>query len=344
MKKVIISLLVFCLTMICGTTAYAEIVVLSDTNISVVEWVDNGQNSDDTGNGGNAAFPVHSITIGHEPANVETVMENGIMLVKKSYEVPHGFDPQTLVQPFEQDGYSFEPREILSRELPGEILTRPASKAATAESDTDKEAEVLKHFPATIDHEEDGYIGQLHLDGSTFKTEANKHESYTYPTTKTREYPGLSRNDPSFLDKEWNGMILSGVSFKQGYDGLYTATASYKGTATGKRATGFITTATYYGEISKPAPGNIIYTVVYEGVPAMPPIVLPAGESELDALELAGLEPREQEQKLSPKKGVNMRHIILIVLICVMLGAIITVARHKMIQKKREEQRNEANY
>lgn len=336
MKKTFVFLLVACLTLLSGVTAFAETAPPGDAGITIVDWTDSsmGQNPDSTGIGGNAAVPVLQVPAGNQPISVETVTENGVLLIKKTYEVPRDLDPQTLVQAFEQDGYSFEALEILSHELPGETLTRPASKIAVTESDTDKDADILPHFPATIDYEEDGYTGQLHLDGSTYKTEADRHESYTYSYNKTREIPGLDRNDPALIEKEWNGMILSGVSFKQGYDGRYTATAIYKGTATGKRATAFTTTATYYGEITKTVPGNMMYTVIYEGVPLRPPVVLPAGDAEPEAPEQAG-----PVQKSDPpaKGGINPLYIALTGVPCLLLGGIIIPKLQRLFRKKREE-------
>jgi hypothetical protein len=198
---------------------------------------------------------------------VESVIENGVPVVKKTYEALPDADPQALVSAFEQNGFSFICREILRRELPGETLTRQAVKTALTESDTDDKAEILRQFPDTIGHEQDGYSGRLFIDASTFSTEAASFERYTYPYTRTREIPGLDRNDPSYIEREWNGMTLADVSFKQGADGRYTATAVYKGTAAGQRPSGYVTTALYRGELTKTEPGNVLYTVVYEGIP-----------------------------------------------------------------------------
>jgi len=345
MKKTFIALLSLVLLLSYGVTAYAQTSTQpGETAITIVDWTEDrpGQHTEATGItgiGGHAAIPVLHVQAVIAPVNVETITQNGVLFIRKTYEVAPGFDPQTLVQPFEQDGYSFDAIEILGAEQPGEMLTRPATKIASTVSDTDKEADILPHFPAIIDFEEDGYIGQLHLDGSTFKTEADRHESYTYSTNKQREIPGLDRNDPALIDREWNGMALSGVTFAQGRDGRYTATATYKGTARGERATGFVTTATYRGEISKTVPGNILYTVVYEGIPIMPPTVLPTGEDiEPEETVEAGpdIEIPQQESNPPNANGITVLQIALIGFVC-LLGGIFGPKLLRVVRKKREE-------
>jgi hypothetical protein len=275
-KGLFVLAVISCLLALSGVTAYAQTSVTltqggeDDGSVTVVDW--------GAADADNSAVPVRDAPAEPTPVSVDTVTENGVTLVKKTYEVSPDTDPQALVRAFERNGYTFTAREILRRELPGETLSRPAQKTADALSDTDEESEIMLNFPGTIDYEEDGYAGQLHLDGSTVTTDADEYENYTYPYTKTREIPGLDRNDPSYIEKEWNGMVLSGVTFRQGADGRYTATASYKGTATGSRPAGYVTTAVYRGEITKTVPGNILYMVVYEGSPIAPPVALPTGE------------------------------------------------------------------
>lgn len=295
MKKILIALIILCLCLSNGLIAFAETdisITHSDPEaasdaVSIVDWTaaDTQQYNSipgtyDAGTGGNAAVPVYDIAPENKlatvfyPRNVETVTENGVLLVKKTFEVSPDVDPQVLVQPFEQDGYSFYQREILRQQLPGETQTQKASKTAIVDSDNDDKAEILKQFPASIEHEENGFTGQLFLDVSTIITEAEEYETYTYSYTKTKEISLLDRNDPSYISKDLNGMRLTGVSFTGQREELvgnslvptqYSGVAKYTGTAVGKRPTSYITTAIYCGELTKSMPGNILYTVVYVG-------------------------------------------------------------------------------
>jgi hypothetical protein len=272
MRKVFTMILALALTLSCGITAFATDVApgnLQTNTEAKITITDNNFStlSDTFSLSENTAAPVYEMPAGQQAIYVEKSVENGMPIVKKEYEISSLIDPQTLALPFEEDGFRFTVRDIQHRELPGETLARPARKSISVESDTDDEMEIFSRFPTTIIHEEDGYSGQLHLDLSTLTTEAGSYETYTTPYTRTREIPGLSRNDPSLVEKTWNGMRLSGVTFKQGADGRYTATAAYQGMTTERRATGYVITATYYGEVAKTMPGNILNTVIYEGVP-----------------------------------------------------------------------------
>lgn len=315
MRKIFTVLLMLSLPLIFGITAYAETSVTITPSadaeageVTIVDWSAGGSAQSeyvpaisDTGAAVHAV-PVRDITAEPRLHNVETVTENGVVIVKKTYEAEPDAAPQRLAQSFEQDGHSFHVREILRRELPGEVLTRQAAKTAITESDTDNMAVITKHFPDTIDYEDDGYTGRLYLDASTFKTGADGYETYTYSYTKTREIPGLDRNDPAYIEREWNGMALSGVSFKQGADGKYTATAAYKGAATGKREKGYVTTAVYRGEITKTNPGNILYTVIYEGTPIPIEQAAPAEQEQPAPLDDTGegAEPAEAAASTEP--------------------------------------------
>jgi len=348
MKKISIVLITLCLFLSSGLTAYAQTgitITPSDPGAEsgAVEIIDLSA-EDAPQHGG---VPVRDVPVGLQPQSVQSVTENGVPLIKKTYEVSPEVDPQTLIQPFEQDGYSFTGREILRRELPGETLTRVASKTAIADSDNDDKAGILKQFPAVIDHEEDGYTGQLHLDTSTIQTEADAYETYTYSYTKTKEFSALDRNDTSYIGKELDGMRLTGVTFtgqreEQIGNSLvptqYTGIARYTGTAVGKRPTAYVATATYYGEITKTMPGNILYTVVYEGIAAE----LPAESAEQEAPEPDEPEQVERAESEAPANGgLTLFHIALTGIAGILIGGVlipkVEPLLQKIFRKKREE-------
>lgn len=372
MRKISIALIIVCLCLSSGLTAYAQTGVTITPSgpeaaadaVTIVDWtaVDAERNSEmpetyDTGTGGYAAVPVRDISASESlspvfyPQNVETVTENGVVMVKKTFEVSPDVDPQVLVQPFEQYGYSFVSCEILRQQLPGETLTRPASKTAVYDSDNDDKAEILKQFPASIDYEENGYSGELHLDVSTLFTEAEDFETYTYSYTKSKEFTALDRNDPSYLSKELDGMQLTGVSFTgQREESVgnslvptqYTGVAQYTGTAVGKRPISYVTTATYHGEITKTAPGNILYTVIYEGIAIESPDESEK-QPEQDVMEQDATEQDSvnQTESVEPvNSGITLFHVALTGLAGILLGGVLIPKfepiMRKLLRKNRE--------
>ena len=367
MKRIFTALIILSLSLLCGVTAHAQTSVTitpsgpgADSGAAtVVDWgAEEAPLSVLPMDGSNTAavsavaVPVREAGAEAYPMSVESVTENGVPIVKKTYELAPGADPQALVRAFEQDGYCFSCREILRRELPGETLTRQASKTALTESESDDKAEIMRHFPDTIDHEQDGYSGQLSIDPSSFSTEAASYERYTYPYTKTREIPGLERNDPSYIEREWNGMALTGVSFKAAADGKYTAFATYKGTAWGERASGYVTTAVYRGELTKSAPGNVLYTVVYEGAPLLPELTAaepnPATPEQEQTLQSAVTETDTESAEPSapaelPAAENEPPYIFLIVCGCIfLLGAVAApICTTIIFMKERKQTREE---
>ena len=291
MRRMLIALITVSLCLLLGITAYAAEVTITITPISQAEGtgesvpveqsagsVESGQSSDTIGifvdnavenmeTHGVTAVPIIETMTGHHPINIEVINENGVPVIKKTFEVAPGTNPQTLVQPFEQNGYRFTVRETLNFELPGEVMTRRISKTAVTMTDHNDAAEIMRQFPFYIDYADRGYTGQLFLDVSTINTRADRTEPYTYTFTRTREITGLIRNDPALIDRTWNGMTLSNVSFTNGMGRLYTAIATYTGTGTGRRTVSYVTTAVYSGNISMTMPGNMLYTIVYVGTP-----------------------------------------------------------------------------
>jgi len=136
-----------------------------------------------------------------------------------------------------------------------------------------------------MDYSENGYTGQLLLDEASISTEVDSTEGYRYAVTDTREYPGLVRNDPYLIPKtvQKSGVTLTlcDINWSPGSDydpnpASYSATAFYKGSASGSRPSGYTVTATYTGEVVKTVPGNMVYTLVYAAKP-IAPVELPEG-------------------------------------------------------------------
>ena len=285
MRKLFAVLLFMLLMFGGGVTAFAESDVsytengnsTGDSDAVAVDWSEDSGGCQDSyaitaATAEIAATPEET----SYPVDIETVIENGVVIIKKAYELPTGADPAVLSEDFERDGYSFTLRDILAEEQPGESLTRPAVKLAMASTTGDDKVEILAQFPASIDHEEDDYIGRLTLDPSSLVTEPEEYESYSYAYTETESLGPLERNDPALLAKELQGMTLAGISFEGRQESLvgdslvpasYEAVVTWRGMATGKRPVSYVTTATYTGELTKIAPGSVLYTYIYTGTP-----------------------------------------------------------------------------
>ena len=220
------------------------------------------------------------------PTDIQAKTENGVKLLLKTYEVSANISPAALIENgLAQNGTEYELRDILRKSAPDEQEKKTISQSATVSAESDKTADILKLLPSSMEYSENGFTGQLVLDENSISTEVESTESYRYAVTDTREYPGLIRNDPYLLPKtvQKNGysLVLCDVSWSPGYDynpnpANYSATATYKGFASGSKPSEYVATAVYSGEVSKNVPANVEYILVYAAKPT-PPIELPAG-------------------------------------------------------------------
>jgi len=185
MKKLCVFLIIQCLLLLPCLTAYAEVSAIPEPVIA--EEAPQADTESPT------SVPIRDMGADIQPVSIDVTPENGVILIKKTYEVPHGIDPQTLIEPFNQYGFDFNAREILQGEVPGESESRHVEQTAATESESKNEEDVLKQFPESIDFEDDGYSGQLHLDVTTLKieTENGRHTATViYYGNITKETPG----------------------------------------------------------------------------------------------------------------------------------------------------------
>lgn len=219
------------------------------------------------------------------PIEVRYEMLGDVPYITKVYELEEGTSAEILPGAFEQDNYTFSRMEVLQREIPGETDTKTASKTVVAECEKDDAAAVIATLAPTVEYSQNGYSGTLQLDAASITFSENGTESYSYRVTDTREYPGLSANDMAYVPKTVtkNGVTLQleGVEWQvtrtDPTDGglvptLYTAIASYSGSARGSKVSGYMATVSYTGEVEKVTPGKVQYTLVYRGVEILPEV------------------------------------------------------------------------
>ena len=219
------------------------------------------------------------------PENVVSENRDGRQLIIKTYTLPPDADPSELIEePFELEGYTYHHLETIKEEQESKD-SKAQTEIVTLETDTDDLEKILEQLAPTMEYSKDGFSGTLTLDHTTIQTEAAGYTTKYYTITDTKQFPGLSRNDPSFVPtttvKNGSTLTLSDISWMVTGTGLaddtlvptsYTATATY--TATGSRsvATGYVTTARYTGEVIVEGIRSIAYTVTYLGTPVETPV------------------------------------------------------------------------
>ena len=205
-------------------------------------------------------------------------------IITRVYDLPPSEDPETLKEePFELDGYAYEYQSMTKEEHSRESV-KAVSQKVTLETESGEWEEIVPQLASTVPYtDEDGYEGDLTLDTSSIQTEVREYKPTSDTVSDTRTYTDLAYNDPTLIPQTVtkNGMTLhlqdvtwtaQGGSGEAGtlFPSSYTATASYSASASSRKADGYVTTAVYYGEVSKIEDTDITYTVTYLGTPVEP--------------------------------------------------------------------------
>ena len=212
--------------------------------------------------------------------DVRIASEDGQQRIIKTWDAPPDYDAEQLIETdFQKNGYTFKKSYLLMISENYDKQSKLASQTVTV-SHEQKNGAIARLTPL-LDYDQEGFQGQLTLDVTSIYTEAANKQSYSYSVNDTREYTGLERNDtyniPKTVSKDGVTLQLTDVEWKMLGEGNYRAIASYTGTANGVNVSGYISTATYIGEVKKDTLDSITYAVVYEGspIPLPPPDYLP---------------------------------------------------------------------
>ena len=217
---------------------------------------------------------------------------NGSQQLIKTYTLPPGADPQTLIEdPFEQEGWRYTFADIVKEE--NQVSDRKYhTETVTLETDTKDLGTILTQLAATLDYDDGTYSGVLNLDHTAIRSEAAGYTSQARTVTATKTIGPLDRNDMSYVPattvKDGVTLNLSNVDWQViGTDlvgdalapASYQAVATYSGKSYHKVATGYVTSADYVGEITRsdvetgtsrtraPASGPPILSTSWPGAP-----------------------------------------------------------------------------
>ena len=214
------------------------------------------------------------------PIDIQLFSQGELNYLHKTYTVAANYDPTLLVEKdFSQGGYRYRFSEIIQRDSIAGFAAKTAHQSKSVESETDDEAALLALLGDKLPYSDaDGYEGELFLMPETLSVRETGSMPYSYTVTAIRKYEGLENKDWGLVPKttEKNGMTLKledidwqeSGSRSVGYSEIpssYTAIAHYSGIASGTKASGYVATASYSGEVEKETIGKNTYTIVYEG-------------------------------------------------------------------------------
>jgi hypothetical protein len=229
------------------------------------------------------AFACNFSATAVEPLAVDRVNRDGRELIVKTYELPPGEDPQSLIESdFEENGFAFSYLETQTEEVKSyhakEIRLEKEAETAGAGA-----GEILGRFAPYLDYEEDGMTGRLYLDTASLNTRAKGYAQKSYAVTATKEYGGFAYADPSQIprtvEKDGLTLNLTGISWQATGAELvgdsllpnqYKAAASYAGVSGKSVPTGYNTAAAYAGVIEKTVVDRLDIRILYEGTEIPP--------------------------------------------------------------------------
>lgn len=200
--------------------------------------------------------------------DVRAVEQGSQTLLIKTWDVPPEYDPDRLVETdFEKGGLHYKKAYLLQVSENHDNQVKLASETVTVSHESKND--VMARLQPLMDYDQGGFTGQLTLQADAIITESAGKSSYNYAVTDVRKYAGLERNDPysipKTVDKNGVQLRLTDISWTQMGEGNYVASVSYRGSASGETVTGYVSTATYIGEVSKNVLDSVTYAVVYEG-------------------------------------------------------------------------------
>ncbi len=214
------------------------------------------------------------------PTDIQLVEQGERNYLHKSYTVSANYDPDQLVEPaFSQGGYRYRFSEIIQRDSTPASVSKTVTENRTVNSESNDQAAILSLLGNKLPYSDaDGYKGDLFLMPESLVVSETGRTSYSYTVTDTRRFNNLASNDMANIPKtvSKNGLTLQlqtvdwqvTGSESMGYSQVpsdYTAMAYYSAPTTGTKASGYVATASFRGEVIKELIGKNTYTIVYEG-------------------------------------------------------------------------------
>ncbi len=287
MKHVFALLSCFCILLFAGLPVSAS--DSGDTPETTITSTSTGDaDSAKAAGATESALTAHSGVI--EPVEVRMETLGEVPYITKVYELAGGAEALPECESFEQDGWVFSLHNTIHRQLPGKTEARFATQTMTVALEEDTLTALQAAAEPSIVYYEDGFTGLLRYSPGDVLFEAGGQTTYSYRATDVREYGALDRNDAAYIPKTVtkNGVLLTLENLEWVVMGttpvgdslvpnLFKAIASYSGTTTGSRISGYTATVTYSGTVNKTTPGALLCSVIFRGEPVIPVAMQPGG-------------------------------------------------------------------
>lgn len=199
-------------------------------------------------------------------------------VIEKIYVLPKGSDESLIPkESFTESNveYVFEKMKVVDN---SEEDTKEYVENINYHTSTNDAEAVIALFSPTIEvSTEDGYIGVLTFDHSTFELTPAGYSDRKFTVTEERSYPNLASADtslvPKTIDKDGTTLTLANIEWVTAADETisgtdvairYTANAIYTGTETKTYVNEYTASADYKGTVTKVINDTVTYTAVFK--------------------------------------------------------------------------------
>ncbi len=265
------------------------------------------------------------------PDNLVTENLNGQQRLVKTYTLPPDAGAKELEEPpFQYDGFFYTWAYTTKEEHPF-LKTRAETETVTVETQVKDLSRILDELQPSIPFDDGEYKGELTLDHDSLHTEAKGYATGYNTLTATKTIGPVDRNDMSYVPATTvrNGVTLSLSNVEWQVVGTdlvgdalapasYQAVATYSGASSYQYATGYVTTATYKGDVTSEGIGSVTYTVVFTGEEIQP--AEPEEPAEEPPAEPEPPEPPAETE--TPDEPSEMERAVKILLLLLLIAAL----------------------
>ncbi len=261
--------------------------------------------------------------------------QNGYMTISKTYALTEDENPDDIDKlDFERYGMTFTLQEVIKKDTTTQDVVK-STEVVEKQTSTNEVSKVIGEFEDTIEVERNGYKGVLSLDVKTITSSASGKKTSYGTQSITKNYYNLESQDlsqfPKTVTENGATYTFGGATFSSNtssnidnnqINSSVNAKVTYTRGTSNTYVTGYTTTATYTGELTKLVKDKTLYTVTFM---QKDPVVF----IEVDAdLENGSNVLNENEIKNSINvKGISLKLLYLLIIGGIIAGLSIVASK-----------------
>ncbi len=253
--------------------------------------------------------------------------QNGYMTISKTYALAEDDNPNDInTLDFERYGMTFTLQEVIKKDTTTQDTVK-YTEEVEKQTSTNEVSKVIGEFEDTIEVERNGYKGVLSLDVKTITSSASGKKTSYGTQSITKNYYNLESQDlsqfPKTVTENGATYTFGGATFTSNasnnidnnqINSSVNANVTYTRGTSNTYVTGYTTTATYTGELTKLVDDKTLYTVTFM---QKDPVVFTEVDADLE-------EENNVANESENNNSINVKGISLKLLFLLIIGGIIS--------------------